>query len=113
MTIKIDELNAAIDTLARLDAAELNQVRRKIDAILAEHDKRNSLEAKRVSRMQAAVARDAPEIKLAAGELRRIGLDFDTAGDLSKLNAAMSARGLDFEKRVAIKNLLAQVGVID
>jgi len=34
--IKIDELNAAIETINKLDAAELREIRKKIDAALAD-----------------------------------------------------------------------------
>jgi hypothetical protein len=65
--------------------------------------------------MQAAASNPEmePVVRLARGHLHRIGLDLHAAADINKLNEALTEAKLDTVKRIEIKQLLFQIGVID
>lgn len=76
-------------------------------------DVRASAETKRLGKMQAAIDAESPVIPYAQGALRRIGLDFVQAADLNRLISAMTAAKMDGTRRIELKKILADLGVID
>ena len=75
-------------------------------------DVRAGAEKKRLSKMQAAIDAESPAIPYAQGALRRIGLDFVQAADMAKLNSAMSAAKLEPVRRIELKQVLFDLGVL-
>jgi len=107
-------LKAAAEVVDKPGITQLKTLRQKIDAKIAEDDKRNSREAQRAARLQAAASEAmAPAVIYAKAALARIGLDFHAAADLGKLNAALTEAKLDMTKRIELKKILADLGVID
>jgi hypothetical protein len=70
---------------------------------------------RRAAKLQAAMSDANKEgaIAYVKGCLRRIGLDFVAASDMNRLNTAMAEHKLDTARRIELKRLLGELGVID
>jgi hypothetical protein len=62
-----------------------------LDKIIKEDEQKHSVEAVRLAKLQANIENDTPELRLAVGQLRRLGLTLATLGNIQNLNDAMAA----------------------
>jgi hypothetical protein len=106
---------AAAKDVDDIDVADARVVRKALDEVIAAEEKKSGAEARRMARLKAAAESESmrPIVTYAEGSLRRLGLDFHAAADMNKLNAALTAANWDTTKRIEIKRLLAEIGVID
>jgi hypothetical protein len=92
-----DKILAALDCVGLLDKPNLASV----------HGVGGGMSVAAAQSRQAAV-------KLAAGELRRAGLDLKTDGPMSvhEINKALAERNVSPEQRIRIKSVLHAAGVL-
>lgn len=111
----IDQLSAAVEAAKKANPADLRKLHQQIGDMLKAADAKNSAEARRAAKLQAAI--DDPQkhgaVEYAKGCLRRVGLDFAAASDVNKLNSAMTEHKLDTARRIELKRLLGELGVIN
>jgi hypothetical protein len=110
-----DSIEAAA---ANMPARELKELVATLNQVVAANAEANSAKSKRLARMSAAKADPLmqPAITLAAAELRRLGEDinaFAETGNVAKLDAAMKAAQWDSGRRIKMKTMAYQLGLID
>jgi hypothetical protein len=65
-----------------------------------------------LAKLQANIENDTPELRLAVGQLRRLGLTLATLGDVHSLNDAMDAARWKTSEKMLCKATLGAIGAI-